>query len=290
MIIVRLAGGLGNQLFQYAAGRRLALRHDAELKLDISGLSGSERKYALDRYNILEVFATPQECLSLTTPNYSRLSRAIHGLLHKKPKRAKSHIKVKEPHFQPRYLDLPDNILLEGYWQSEQYFPGISDLLRKEFTLKEPPSGTNKDVSEAISDCNAVSLHVRRGDYVSNPKFNQAHGTVSLDYYRRCVKLMTEKCDDVHFFVFSDDPQWCQENLEFDSPATYVSHNPPETPQEDMWLMSLCQHNIIANSTFSWWGAWLNPNPDKVVYAPKKWYATNKRRTDGLIPGAWLRV
>lgn len=292
MIIVKLIGGLGNQMFQYSIGRSLAARHQTDIKLDLSGLQDGQtnRNYGLDKFHIIETFATHEEVKTLTTPDYSALSKAVHRWFHNKPKRAKSHIRIRDPHFQKKYLNLPDNVYLEGYWQSEKYFKNIAAELCNEFSLKAPLEGENARTAGEIESCNAVSVHVRRGDYVSNFKANKTHGLVGLDYYRHCIDLINRAVKDCHFFVFSDDPEWCQDNLDFLIPVTFVSHNSPEESHEDLRLMSLCRHNIIANSTFSWWGAWLNRNASKIVYAPRRWYMSERRRTDGLIPEGWLRV
>ena len=266
-IIVQLLGGLGNQLFQYAMGRCLAERNRAVLKLDITAFQDyTLRSYALQHFNVAVEFATPKEVA------------------------ASSAIVEKGHDFNGDTLSILPPAFLTGYWQSEKYFKEIEPILRKELTLKEPLEGEDLKVARAIESCESVSLHVRRGDYVTNSHTNQFHGTCSLAYYRKCLALLRQSVRDPALFVFSDDPQWVADNMKFDLPATYVNHNPPEKHYADLRLMGLCRHNILANSSFSWWGAWLNANPSKRVYAPLRWYADYRIKTPDLIPPGWTRV
>ena len=140
-----------------------------------------------------------------------------------------------------------------------------------------------------ISQTNSVSLHIRRGDYVSNQKTNQTHGTCDLDYYQRCITEIEKEVENPYFFVFSDEIEWVKENLKINHPAEYVDQNTGDKSYEDMRLMSQCKHNVIANSSFSWWGAWLNSYPDKIVFAPKRWFASDKHNTKDLIPEGWKK-
>ncbi|BCR05185.1 alpha-1,2-fucosyltransferase [Desulfuromonas versatilis] len=293
MVIAKVSGGLANQMFPYAAGRRLAHALGTELKLDLSGFADyagnpdlAPRKYGLGVFNIQERFASAEEVAALTQGENTLLRR----LLGKKPRRPASYVKEKGFGFDPGVLELSGDVYLQGNWNSEKYFSDISDILRREFSFKQAPSGKNLELIEQIASVNAVSLHVRRGDYVSISKVNEVHGTCSLDYYHRCVEKLAQSVDRPHFFVFSDDPQWVMDNLRLSFASTYVTHNGPDQGHEDLRLMSHCRHHIIANSGFSWWGAWLNPDPGKIVLAPKKWFATPKYDTSSLIPEGWLRL
>lgn len=290
MIIVGLSGGLANQMFQYAAGRRLAEHHNTELQLDGSLYFSKSRPkpdkewpYALDCFEptqvLLKESPLPQESSGVLGKLKSKLSGPKFNVL-----------KEKHYHFNPEVLKAPDNTYLDGYWQSEKYFTDIADILRKEFVIKSKPDKKNTEVLAAIKAVNSVSLHVRRGDYVANASTNEFHGTSPLDYYRDAIADLTTKVKDPHFFVFSDDPEWCKENLKFDFPTTYVDHNSADKGYEDMRLMSNCQHHIVANSSFSWWGAWLDPNPDKLVYAPKNWFKDSSINTSDLVPATWKRL
>jgi hypothetical protein len=294
MIITQLNGGLGNQMFQYAAGRSLAAHHNTELKLDISQFSrvkeNTPRQYYLSSFRIKETF-TSREDLHRVRTSSSRLNNLYTGvycaLTGKPPVQYK-----KEPHFHfdPGFLTLPDNVYLDGYWQSEKYFQSIENVIKSEFTLKEDPDPPNTLMSEKILGSNAVSIHIRRGDYVTNPVTFVYHGVCTLEYYHRAINCITQKISDPHFYIFSDDPLWVKQNLEVNYPHTYVTHNQDLKDYMDLWLMSLCQHHIIANSSFSWWGAWLCSNPGKIVIAPKRWFSKPDINTQDLIPESWNKL
>jgi hypothetical protein len=291
MVIVRLIGGLANQMFPYAAGRRLAHVLGAELKLDVSGFSVYEeqgeldfRRYSLGLFNIIESFATTEEIKSLTDCE----TRFLDKLLRRKPRIPSTYVKEKHYHFDPGILRLQGSVYLQGNWNSEKYFADIDDIIRQEFTLKQPPTGRNLELLDEIAAVESVSIHIRRGDYVSNPRANQVHGIVDLDYYLSGIEIIAGRVVQPHFFVFSDDIEWARRHLRLSWPCTFVDHNGPLEGHEDMRLMSRCSHNIIANSGFSWWAAWLNPNPHKLVLAPKKWFGTDKYSTRSLFPESWL--
>ena len=294
MIVTHLLGGLGNQLFQYAAGRRLAQVRGAELKLDVTGLDNPDsrtvRHYELAPFNVMQSFPTEGDITKLTRPNSRLLPRLFHRITRKGERLPMSYIKEPHYYFDPRILDLPDGVYLDGYWQSERYFADTTELIRKEVTFRESPSGRNAELAREIAECQAVSLHVRRGDYVTNQVTNQVHGICDLDYYARAVAHIADKVNRPVFFLFSDDPAWVRENIRLDHPARIVDHNDPEHGYEDMRLMSLCRHHIIANSSFSWWGAWLNPLPDKIVVAPERWFNNYDADTRDLCPAGWVRL
>lgn len=291
MVIVKLMGGLGNQMFQYAAARRLAYVHDTTLKFDLSWFSNiaegdTLRKYALSVFAIKENFAAPEEAENLKG-NYGRGWHTLFGLYSGKP--SGFLIQEKHYHFDPAILKLPDNVYLEGYWQSERYFSDIEDVIRKEFMVKIEPDPLNRQLSEAIKHSEAVSLHVRRGDFLK-PNTNAFHGVCSLGYYQSAIDKIASQVQLPHFYVFSDEPRWVKENLDLAYPATFIDHNGSNKAYEDIKLMSLCKHHIIANSSFSWWGAWLNNNPEKTVIAPMKWFNKEDINTRDLIPETWIRM
>jgi hypothetical protein len=174
-----------------------------------------------------------------------------------------------------------------GYWQSEKYFSEFSQQIRRDFSFCKPLSSDNEEFANEINHINAVSLHVRRGDFVNNPTTLATHGLCSLDYYRAAVQYISYRVNQPHFFIFSDDIAWTKENLEIVFPCHYVDHNQGAESHNDMRLMSLCQHHIIANSSFSWWGAWLNPSKEKIVIAPKRWFAKQIDTRD-LLPPSWV--
>lgn len=289
IITVRLIGGLGNQLFQYAAARALALRHGAQVKLDLSGFeSYGLRRYELDSYSIVASIATPEELatIGMSAPPTSFLGRLL-GRLRPQPA-----LHYREPHFHydPELARQTLPIFMDGYWQSERYFADAADVIRQELTPRDALEPNNAAVAAEIGQVNAVSLHVRRGDYVSNSHTNAYHGVCSLDYYRAAVSHIRSTVAEPHLFVFSDDHDWTRENLKLDLPTTYVVANSADRGFRDMQLMSLCRHHVIANSSFSWWGAWLNPSPEKVVVAPARWFAAGENDTKDLVPTAWVRL
>lgn len=289
MIVVCLKGGLGNQMFQYALGRHLAYIHNSRLKVDITVYHPeSPRQYSLGAFNIKENFASPDEIKGLTDIHLNKFQQWLHDLLHNHPKRPPTYICNNHSDFNPEVLNLPDNIYLEGYWCSEKYFIDIADIIRKEFTVKTPQTDKNKELAELINSTESVSIHFRRGDYIEDQKAEQSHGICTLDYYYSCIEHVTSELTKPHFFIFSDNPLWCKNNLQLLRPATFVEHNSPSQSYEDLRLMSQCRHNIIANSTFSWWGAWLNPNKDKLVLAPRKWFARKDKNSKDIIPSQWI--
>lgn len=293
MVITRLIGGLGNQMFQYAVGRRLAHLLGTELKLDITEFDNYKlrtfRTYSLGNFNIREKFASPKEVATLARPTILERMRA--KVLRRPPRPPQTYIKEKHFHFDSEIMKLPDGVYLDGYWQSEKYFADIAEIIRREFTVKVPQTGENQELGEQINSHESVSLHVRRGDYASDPHTNKVHGCCGLDYYLRCVEFINSKVKNAHFFVFSDEPQWVADNVKMSCSMTIVNHNNTSKDYEDLRLISQCKHHIIANSSFSWWGAWLNPRKDKRVFAPKQWFGKEQqssRKMDDLLPATWI--
>lgn len=290
MIITNLIGGLGNQLFQYAAGKALALRHGTEIKMDISGfITYKLHNYSLQHFNLEQDFATPEEVIKLTSVN--RLHYNLNKKYFKNVFRLNTIVEKKNV-FNEKVLGAPKNTYLYGYWQSEKYFSDVADVIRKEVTVIHELAGKNLEIASQMKNSNAISLHIRRGDYVTDNYTNKIHGTCSNEYYTKAIAYLTSKVADPVFFIFSDDPDWVAKNFAISAPKIFVTHNNAATNYEDLRLMSLCRHNIIANSSFSWWGAWLNSNPDKIVIAPKIWYADTVRNqtTEHLVPSNWLRL
>jgi hypothetical protein len=297
MIIVKLMGGLGNQMFQYAMGRSLAHRHNTQLKLDLSFLESTPevttpRVYELEHFNITGEIATPLEVAEFTG-KYNDLfqsalvkMRRLIGLSAASP----FHYVERHFHFDPAVLDAPDNTYLEGYWQSEKYFRDTEDIILHEFVVTSEPDEWNRRMAEEIEATASFSIHVRRGDYVADKATSEYHGVCSLDYYRTAVDMIVSQIKSPHFFVFSDDPAWVKENLELRYPVTFMDHNGPRRSHEDLRLMSLCKHHIIANSSFSWWGAWLCRNPNKIVIAPERWFNDTEIDTKDLLPERWIRI
>jgi hypothetical protein len=198
----------------------------------------------------------------------------------------------REPHFEfdPAVPELQAPCYLDGYWQSERYFSDIAGVLRRDFTARAPLNRQNEALAAGIDVVNAVSLHVRRGDYVDDPTTNRFHGICSPDYYERALAFIIARAGMPELFVFSDDQQWARANLRFSVPMTFIDANPPDRGHLDMYLMARCRHNIIANSSFSWWGAWLNPSSEKIIVAPQRWFSNSGHDTRDLIPPSWARL
>lgn len=294
MIIVYLTGGLGNQMFQYATARRLAEKHSTILKLDVNGFETYKlHRYSLHCFNIWEYLATRteiQECLAL--PKLNKFEKVISRLGVKKiaPLVSPNVWKEKHFHFDPEILEAPNNIYLEGYWQSAKYFQDIRPILLREFSFKYPQDAKSQDINQTINNTNSISIHIRRADYVTNSQTYQIHGACSLDYYQKCVNDITSKVEYPYFFIFSDDPSWAKENLNLSFPTVLVDHNDASKNYEDLRLMSQCKHNIIANSSFSWWAAWLNSNPDKIVYAPQRWFNDDSINYADVYCENWQKI
>jgi hypothetical protein len=292
VIIVSLKGGLGNQMFQYATARRIAHKNCVPLKLDISwfGSSGQDtrRTYQLGNFNILEDFASNPEIESFKP--VSRLGKVTAAARAKLFPKGNRLIQQNSLYFDPKILAVSGNACLEGDWGCEKYFLDIRDILKKEFTLRESLDADNEKAASEIRTVSSVSIHVRRGDFVTNPIARRFHGLCSIEYYRQAVKEIVCRVHDPHFFIFSDDHIWVKENLMLEYPSTVVCHNDTSKGNEDLWLMSLCKHNIIANSTFSWWGAWLNDNPGKTVVAPLRWLNMPDYDPRDMLPGSWIKL
>lgn len=294
MIIISIFEGLGNQMFQYATARRLAEKHSTVLKLDITPFEfNKRRKYGLHCFNIQENIATRYEVDKLTKPPKNRFKNLFNKFprysYNNKQENA-SLLKEKFFHFDPSILEAGKNIYLNGYWQSEKYFLDIRDILLSEFSFKYPQLTENKELSEKIRLSDSISLHIRRGDYVCDKDVNQFHGNCSLVYYERCIEYVCKRVKKPQFFIFSDDPCWVRAHLKLDFPFTIVENNRGFRSYEDLRLMSECKHNIIANSSFSWWGAWLNSNPDKIVCAPQQWFNVKLTDTKYSLPENYIKI
>lgn len=290
MIIVRLIGGLGNQLFQYAAGKRLAHFHHSELYIDVTGFASYPlRKFELNIFNIKAEIASSVLLKKVSFTRKDMLRSEIRHLLFGESRFRV--IKEKNPSFCEKILNLPDNVYLDGYWQSEKYFTEIADILRSEFSFLKPPSAINKELLKEIQGCNSVSLHIRRGDYVSNQKIANIMEDLGIDHYIRALNLMEELIEYPDIYIFSDDINWVKKNIRINLPLHYIEHNRGEMNYEDLRLMSNCKHHIIANSSFSWWGAWLGKNSKQIVIAPGKWFTSvHDSDIDSRIPKEWIII
>lgn len=292
MIIAQIVGGLGNQMFQYAAARAVTYRNETILKLDISSFQKyGLRTYQLGCFNIIEDFALPVEIKKFKPEkklSYNYIDNRVRAKL--LPWYAQKIIRERGHSFNVDIHKVGGNAYLEGYWQSEKYFKDIAAIIRSDFSFKDGPTGKNRTLLSEIDSTNSVSLHIRRGDYLTNPQTFKVHGIVELDYYQRSLKFLTEQVKNPVVFVFSDDISWAKQNLKSNLSLIFVDHNGANEEYEDLRLISRCRHHIIANSTFSWWGAWLNDNQEKMVIAPNKWFRSNDINDRDLIPESWVRI
>jgi hypothetical protein len=313
MIIVRLTDGLGNQFFQYAAGRRLALQHETTLKLDTHFyLERGPRQFRLSHFNIK---ANAVDLLDMA--KICPKETLLRGLIASVPGRMKhsfrvklAHLGLRSPfvsrfqetvaispppplmignvaaerfyHFDQDLLKCPDNIALAGYWQSEKYFSEISETIRAELTLIEQPDAQNQQILLDMAACESVSLHIRRGDKVNDGRFWAS----SREYCVKAMSIMQTKLRRPKFFVFTDDWAWVDVNIPATSDIIHIRNN--QADYEDLRLMSCCKHNIVAPSSFSWWGAWLNRNPDKIVLRPQRWANFTNVDISDVFPLSWL--
>lgn len=297
MILVSLFGGLGNQMFQYAAAKALSSKHGFELKLDTTILENRSRKenftfrdFELDIFNIKESVATPKE-----------VSRFVPDLWHS-PEYVKQFYKVKRLFtgtslyrektyfsFDKTLVNLHDNTYLYGYFQSQDYFIGQEHLIRNCFRLKKELDTHNEAFLAEMQTSNSVSVHIRRGDYE-----NSIFELLSFEnYYLPAINLIRNQITNPKFYFFTNDLEWTRNAFaELNIDKTYVTHNTGKESFKDMILMSKCKHHIIANSSFSWWGAWLNPSADKTVIAPSIWFQSGRHAhsTGNLIPTNWIKI
>jgi len=290
MVIVRLTGGLGNQMFQYAAAKRLSQTHGVKLKLDARRLQGdSYRKFQLGVFNITDEFATDEEIGRVKFGAFFTWLlmpiRLLTGFNFNLPE----FYSEKKYTFDPLVMELGNHVYLKGRFHSEKYFSDISDTIAENFTLRSVSEKAQKLQNE-ITSVDSVSLHVRRGDYISNSNNLARYGTCSDSYYEKCVEKALKHSETSKFFIFSDEPDWVSENMSFPVNSVFVTSEGLNGDAEELYLMSLCRQHITANSTFSWWGAWLDRKADKVVYTPGKWFLAEALDTRDLLPETWITV
>ena len=281
MIISKIGGGLGNQMFHYAVGRRLSYHLNTEFKLDVRFFEQhyEHSGYLLNQFNIVENFATDKDFEYIKNKTFERgydLGQEI------------SYVR-EQGKFMPEVLNYPDDIYLRGHYQCEKYFSDIADVIKKDFTLKKIP---NEGMSvywkeKIISAGNSVSVHIRHGDYVLNPNVLNVHGILPISYYRDSLISLIKSVGYFTIFVFSDNIEWTKKIFKTDVPTEYIEG--VESDLEEFYLMSLCKHNIIANSSFSWWSAWLNKNPNKKVFAPDPWFKLRWHNHD-IIADSWTKI
>lgn len=267
MIVSRLAGGLGNQLFQYAAGRSLSLRLKKPFAVDTNYyLNQSARKYELTNFNI-------KIPLDVTIPE-------------------EDYFTYKEPHFHydPNFYGLEKPYLyLIGFWQSERYFRDIKSDLVEEFQVKDDLIGHLGDISKQLEVEESVCVHIRRTDY-QGVRHVLSHGFIPIEYYYSAIHKLAEMKNSCKFYFFSDDIEWVKKSLRIPYPHQFISGSVTQTNIEDFFLMNKCRHSIIANSSFSWWSAWLNTSESQIVFAPKLWLNGENYNCKDILPNHWIKL
>jgi len=285
MIITNVYGGLGNQMFQYAFGKSLAYKQNKQLLIDNSIFDQYElRKFLLDKFNLSYAIATKDEIKQYELSNKFKryFLRHINSYI---PFKSNYFFEKKEFCFDKEVFNSSSKYFA-GYWQSFKYFSQIRELLLKEFTLVEPIDQQNLILQNKIINNSSVSLHIRRGDYIILSKNKSGQALCPISYYEKAIKYIGQNVENPYFFIFSDDIQWVKENLPIQYNAEFIDIN-SKAPEKDLILMKNCKDNIIANSSFSWWGAWLNENPKKIVIAPKMWM-NDMESSDDLIESDWI--
>jgi hypothetical protein len=293
MILITLLGGLGNQMFQYAFGRALAKKLNSELFLDLSSFNkhtkDTQRTFELNYFPIQAKIASKED-LKRVIPENEKIRSFLKSVqLSSKGMLPITIIRERKFNFDPDIFYNSDNSNFIGYWQSEKYFSNISSLIKKEFSFILPLTSKNENLIQRMESNNSVSLHIRRGDYISNPEIKKYHGICSIEYYQKALSIIEEKIPGNELYIFSDDPQWARMNISSPSLVTVVDWN-NEKPHDDLRLMASCKHHIIANSSFSWWGAWLGKSDNQIVIAPEPWFNNKDINTSDLYIDNWIRI
>ncbi|MFB9844066.1 alpha-1,2-fucosyltransferase [Mucilaginibacter ginsenosidivorans] len=294
--MTRLQGGLGNQMFQYAAALKLAVSHGTKLYLDTRSLSASAgttditpRRYALDAFHVSAETA-PGAVLDGIFEKKG-FNSVFKRIMNRRVRIYREGVMA----FDTRLENIRPPVYLDGYWQSEKYFIDIEPKIRAEFSFSENLlSAGDVHWLNRLKACESVAVHVRRGDYISSVPVRERHGVCGAEYYEDAMRLLNERFAGLNFFIFSDEPPWVKEQMLFRAPGCYiVDQRPAGSPDgADLYLMSNCRHHIIANSTYSWWAAWLNGYEEKVVIAPKNWFKVppDGFKPDDLIPEKWIKL
>lgn len=277
MIIARLAGGLGNQMFQYAFARTLSLRHNTPLKIDLSFLKNRNmgpnfvyRNYELDIFNVVEDFDfTFENCIRAGEPHSNFSQEMVNSIA--------------------RY-QIDKDIMIDGYWQSVKYFEEFESVIKSDLTFKNLVNDSSDDKIQSmlndIRSTNSVMLNIRRTDFLNN----DFHGVMGLEYINKSTELLESKIDSPKYFIFSDDIEWCKENIKLNNMVIVDHSYKGDRFSYYLQLMKECKNFIIPNSSFAWWSAWLSDSPNKIVIAPKKWLNDENINTNDLIPSDWIRI
>ena len=280
-------------MFQYAAAKRLAVRTDQDLSMDLSFLQQSApqenltvRDYELSIFKIGERFARPHEVNKLKNIKNKLLQRVFPGI-------DNPYVREKYFQFDPSILSLKGSHYLDGHWMTEKYFADIGPIIRSEFEFKRPVLEHGKWLQSKIEESESVAVQVRRGDYVTNQLVTKVHGITSIEYFRSAIDVIRTRLNNPTFFIFSDDSAWCIENFKELGSVFFVEKSLEGSGaalSDYFQLLTMCRHFVISNSTFAWWGAWLSKNDDKTVIAPSKWFADPAIQTTDIYPEAWIKI
>ncbi len=296
MIIVQLLGGLGNQLFQYCLGRRLAAEYQVPLALDVflledrtKGRHAVDRRFSLDVFAADFRFATISDCLRYSAWGMPRPLRYLSRTL--RISRESRQTVERRFGYDANVMSCGPDAYLSGLWQAVQYFKPIEEQLRKDLAFRLPLADRSAGLASQLSRPDSVCLHVRRTDYVTAASSNSPLGFIGLEYYRNACDEVLASQPDAKFFVFSDDLEWCHQTLNFLPNAQFVGQEHAGYKDSGhLHLMSLCRTFVIPNSTFSWWAAWLGTYAGKVVYLPDRWFRDPSLDASGLYPAGWISV
>jgi len=293
MIFLKINGGLGNQMFQYTAALVLSLKHNTKVGIDLSEIEKNNGKtnftyrdfqldsiFKLSNYKIIPPFTYS---FIINDSFFDKIKRKLIG---------GSYFLEKDLSYQNEFENCKKNTYIEGYFQSEKYFIALRQEILNQFTFNSNVNSQTKSLAEKINQKPSIAIHIRRGDYIKNKTINQTHGSCDLDYYKRALKHFD--LNKYQLYFFSDDINWVKKNFDFitKNSCNFIDWNNSTESWQDMYLMSLCDNFIIANSSFSWWGAWLSTNSNKKVIAPKVWFKDKikNKQTNDLIPNSWARI
>lgn len=304
MIIVKIMGGLGNQMFQYALGRRMAVENNQRLKLDLNWFKTQEkRQFELNHFNIVADVASEKDLAKFFSKKKNEQFASLLKRFLSFSFRKNEIYKEKEPgKFDLEAVGSVKDRYFDGYWQSERYFKPIEQIIRDEFALKNQlPNNEEEEINEIESSLAPVSIHIRRDDFVKTEVNYYKYHVCTSDYYQKAFAYLTKRINvEMKLFVFSDDPDWCRVNLSFPCQISIISRANCNTATNDLYKMSKCKYHIIANSSYSWWGAWLSTYPEKIIIAPKNWLAPTPSILDfnsrnfypmpDITPEKWIRV
>ncbi|HEY4798177.1 MAG TPA: alpha-1,2-fucosyltransferase [Bacteroidia bacterium] len=296
MILVRLKGGLGNQMFQYAAALALAKKHNTHVEFDLTLLNDKTpysdkvyRTFELGVFN-LKINLAEEKIIQYYNPERGSIFKRIKNKITKAIQRPIVYIE-KTHRFDEDFFLLPDNSCIVGAFQSEKYFLAIADSVKRAFAFAVAFPKNILELADRIENCNSVCIHVRRGDYVTNNLYRDLLGAMSAEYYMQAFGFVTGVAENAEIFIFSDDIEWCKSNLFFKQAVTYVGDVLAESNyQAELFLMSKCRHFVISNSTFGWWGAWLSSREGKLVVAPKKWFKNESKDGEDIVPKNWISI